>query len=180
MRYVIGWILELDSHLCPLCKSMHDYSMHCRNHYSANHANHIINMNFAFYRTLPGQASTGTEWHREFSLRYFRNPAHSLCVMGLKLLCLMFSRLECCPRNDFCFSHQNCSFDTGHNSGPDYYKFACLSDKVRTTHPVTDHPVWLMWNKKEADQLDIELTMWPCPLTIPMSLVIDFQCRSLK
>ena len=75
---------------------------------------------------------------------------------GLKIALPYVFQARMLTRNDFCFSHQNCSFDTGHNSGPDYYKFACLSDKVRTTHPVTDHPVWLMWNKKEADQLDIE------------------------
>ena len=32
--------------------------------------------------------------------------------------------------------------------------------------------VWLMWNEKDANQLDTGPTMWPCPLTAPMTLAL--------
>ena len=28
--------------------------------------------------------------------------------------------------------------------------------------------IWLMWNEKKANQLDTGLTVWFCPLTIPI------------
>ena len=36
--------------------------------------------------------------------------------------------------------------------------------------------VWLMWNK----QLDTGTTIWPCSLTISMTLILEFQGQSLK
>ena len=32
--------------------------------------------------------------------------------------------------------------------------------------------IWLMWNKKKANQLDTGLTVWSCPLTTPMTLTL--------
>ena len=40
--------------------------------------------------------------------------------------------------------------------------------------------VWLMWNKKVANQVDTRPTMWPCPLSTPIILALDFQGQSLK
>ena len=40
--------------------------------------------------------------------------------------------------------------------------------------------IWLMWNKKKANQLDNGLTVWSCPLTTPMTLNLQFQCQRLK
>ena len=32
--------------------------------------------------------------------------------------------------------------------------------------------IWLMWNKKKANQLDTGLTVWSCPLTTPLTLTM--------
>ena len=32
--------------------------------------------------------------------------------------------------------------------------------------------IWLMWNKKKANQLDTGLSIWFCPLTTPMNLTL--------
>ena len=32
--------------------------------------------------------------------------------------------------------------------------------------------IWLMWNKKKANQWDTGLTVWSCPLTTPMTLTL--------
>ena len=32
--------------------------------------------------------------------------------------------------------------------------------------------IWLMWNKKKANQLDTGLTVWSSPLTTPMTLTL--------
>ena len=40
--------------------------------------------------------------------------------------------------------------------------------------------IWLMWNKKKANQLDTGLTVWSCPLTTPMTLTLWFKGQSLK
>ena len=35
--------------------------------------------------------------------------------------------------------------------------------------------VWLLWNEKEENWWDTGLTVWPCPLTTPMTLIFKFQ-----
>ena len=40
--------------------------------------------------------------------------------------------------------------------------------------------VWLIWSKKEVNQLDTGLTIWPCHLTTLMTLTLKFQGLSLK
>ena len=41
-RYVTDWIVEYFSNYHALCKYMHDLFMHCRNHHSDSHTNHVI------------------------------------------------------------------------------------------------------------------------------------------
>ena len=40
--------------------------------------------------------------------------------------------------------------------------------------------VWLMWNEKEVHRLDAGWTMWPWPLTSPMTLTFDFSRSNFK
>ena len=40
--------------------------------------------------------------------------------------------------------------------------------------------VWLMWNEKEVSWYDTGPIVWPCPLTTPMTLTLEFQGQSLK
>ena len=40
--------------------------------------------------------------------------------------------------------------------------------------------IWLLWIEKKANQLDTGLTVWSCPLTIPLILSIKFQGQRLK
>ena len=42
------------------------------------------------------------------------------------------------------------------------YQFTCIWGIV----------IWLMWNKKKANQLDTGQTVWFCPLTTPMTLTL--------
>ena len=37
--------------------------------------------------------------------------------------------------------------------------------------------VWLMWNEKEANQLDIGPVVWTCALVIPMTLALIFKVK---
>ena len=41
-RCVNDFILELFSNFHALCESMHDFFIHCRNHHSGSHVNHVI------------------------------------------------------------------------------------------------------------------------------------------
>ena len=40
--------------------------------------------------------------------------------------------------------------------------------------------VWLMWYEKEANQFDTGSILWPCTLTIPLTLALNSQGQSLK
>ena len=40
--------------------------------------------------------------------------------------------------------------------------------------------IWLMWNKKRANQLETGMTVWSCPLTTPMTLTLLFKGQSVK
>ena len=40
--------------------------------------------------------------------------------------------------------------------------------------------VWLMWKEKEVHRLDTEWTMWPWPLTSPITLTFDFSRSHFK
>ena len=40
--------------------------------------------------------------------------------------------------------------------------------------------VWLMWNEKEADQLNTGTNKWPWTLTTPKTLTLKFEGRSVK
>ena len=55
--------------------------------------------------------------------------------------------------------------------------FSKLSFEVAVSQELL---VWLKWNEKEANQLDTEQTMWPCRLTIPMTLALNFHGEKNK
>ena len=56
------------------------------------------------------------------------------------------------------------TIDLTHDLDPWFFKVkfqnSCISGIV----------IWLMWNKKKANEIDTGLTVWSCPLTTPMTL----------
>ena len=66
------------------------------------------------------------------------------------------------------------TFDLTHDFDLGYFK---VNFEIA---PFQELLVWLMWNEKEVSQYDTGTIVWPCLLTTPMTLTLEFHGQSLK
>ena len=59
--------------------------------------------------------------------------------------------------------------------------FGCVFSRSNTPLDISQQwLVWLMWNEKELHRMDTGWTMWPWPLTSPMTSTFDFSRSNFK